>query len=72
MKKTQTSKFFTGGDLGDVIMAGDWADTLNGGAGFDLLYASEGADILDGGAGNDIISASSGNATNDSDWRVAA
>lgn len=48
--------------IGSDSPAGTDGDVVDGGAGYDVLY---------GGAGSDIY-ASSGNATNDSDWRVAA
>ena len=57
---TFSEGFFAPGGI-EGILAGDFADTLIGGAGDNLLDGGGGNDSLDGGAGNDTIIGGAGN-----------
>jgi Ca2+-binding RTX toxin-like protein len=50
-------------DFGELIMAGDGADTVFGGGGDDTINGQDGDDSLDGGAGRDEIKGGDGNDT---------
>ena len=51
----------TGNDLDNLIVSGNGADTLDGGAGNDTLNSGAGHDILNGGTGNDTLTGGYGN-----------
>ncbi|ABD70431.1 hypothetical protein Rfer_2717 [Rhodoferax ferrireducens T118] len=59
-------------DKSQIFVGQGGAETFTGGDLGDVIIAGDWADTLSGGASNDTIYASNGNATNDSDWRVAA
>jgi Ca2+-binding RTX toxin-like protein len=50
-------------EVGDLIVAGDDADTIDGGAGRDLIYGNDGDDSLEGGADDDILIGDGGDDT---------
>jgi hypothetical protein len=56
---------WTGTDIGQNLVGGDFDDTLNGMGGADHLYGHGGDDTLIGGTGNDILDGGSGTDTAD-------
>lgn len=53
----------TGSEGEDIIVVGNFASTIVGGAGIDALTGGTAADSISGGAGNDIIAGTGGNDT---------
>jgi Ca2+-binding RTX toxin-like protein len=51
----EISESFTGGNLGDLIVAAEGSDTVLGGLGNDRLFGGDGADTISGEDGDDII-----------------
>ncbi len=58
--QTVTGSTLTGTSAGEILLAGDQADTLNGLAGNDVLLGNGGGDQLRGGSGNDQLTGGSG------------
>ena len=62
-RPSTSSGTLTGTGLGEILLAGDGNDTLNGNEGDDVLIGNGGNDILNGGSGKDLMVGGDGNDT---------
>jgi hypothetical protein len=60
---TAGTAVITGSGGEDIIVVGNFASTINGGAGLDAITGGTAADTISGGAGNDTLVGSGGNDT---------